>query len=247
MGDRRSVYLGGFAALAAMGLGVAVVAFVDRQVSDRPEVCSGYVALTFDDGPTALTPELLDVLDQHDVPAMFFTTGVQTRRFPEHVRDMVERGHQVGHHTWDHPDLTTVPSAELVRQIEKASRLHETIAEPFEFFRPPFGATDPDVQAEVRRQGMVEVLWTADSKDYQATTPADVVERTAGMTDGGIALLHDGKPLTIEAIPAIIDHYHDRGLCFGAVVATTEPTIPPWSQWMGYYAKAGAPEAGSGS
>src|SRR6478752_3110072 len=77
-------------------------------VEPPPAQCLGYIGLTFDDGPTATTQDLLDVLSQQHTPATFFDTGIHAKEFPDAVEATVEAGHQLGDHTWDHPDLMTL-------------------------------------------------------------------------------------------------------------------------------------------
>jgi peptidoglycan-N-acetylglucosamine deacetylase len=197
---------------------------VEVQVTPAPADCEGYIALTFDDGPTPLTGQLLDVLDRAGVPAVFFNLGIFIEARPDDVRAMVAAGHQVGNHTMTHPNLTERSSPEQVTEIRSFNDAHEAVTgEAPELFRPPYGATDGGIRALAQAEGLTEVLWTADSKDFEAASVGDIVARSTSMKDGGILLLHDGKPLTIAAVPQIIDHYHREGLCFGRVAVTDEP------------------------
>lgn len=185
-----------------------------------PASCAGYVALTFDDGPTNLTPDLLAVLDHYEIPAAFFNTGTQERIHSRLVERTLAAGHQLGNHTMTHPDLLAVGLKDALADIDAATVTHRDLShDAATLFRPPFGNTSAEIRAAVESRGMLEVLWTVDSKDFEATTVEQVVEKSKGMTDGGILLMHDGKPLTIEALPLIIEHYYAQGLCFGRVVA----------------------------
>ena len=189
------------------------------------ETCKGYVALTFDDGPTPLTGQLLDTLANARVPAVFFNLGRQEQLFPGHVERQVAEGHQFGNHSWDHPDLTGLTAGQVAAQLERANAVHTPMAGQYDFFRPPFGATSPRIRSEAQRQAMVEVHWTVDSKDYEATSPAQVVQRSDDMQDGGILLMHDGKQHTVDALPQITASYRSRGMCFGRITATGEVLV----------------------
>jgi peptidoglycan/xylan/chitin deacetylase (PgdA/CDA1 family) len=186
-----------------------------------PAVCAGYVALTFDDGPTELTSDILAVLDHYKVPAAFFNLGAQEQARSRLVELAEAAGHQLGNHTMTHPDLLSTDLNSVLADIDAATVVHRDLSHDYPtLFRPPFGNTSPELRSAVERRGMVEVLWTVDSKDFEADSAEQVVEASKGMTDGGILLLHDGKPVTLEALPLIIEHYYGQDLCFGQVVAT---------------------------
>lgn len=209
-------------------------------LTPAPQECDGYVALTFDDGPTDLTGQLLDVLERAGVPATFFNRGDNMTLYPGHVEAQSAAGHQIANHTYSHPDLLQLTEAGVATQLRRANDAQTAIlGEPAWLFRPPYGHTDAAIRAAALEQGMVEVLWTTDSKDYLARTWQQVLERSTGMEDGDILLLHDGKPRTIEALPHIVNHYHDRGLCFGQVTPTEEER--PTDLGVPHFARAVAP------
>ncbi|WP_052274166.1 polysaccharide deacetylase family protein [Arthrobacter sp. L77] len=185
-----------------------------------PATCAGYVALTFDDGPTELTSDLRAVLDHYEIPGVFFNTGAQEQARPREVERTKAAGHQLGNHSMTHPDLLAGDLTAALADIDAATVVHRDLGHDAPtLFRPPYGSTSSALRAAVESRGMLEVLWTVDSKDFEAGTAEQVVEQSKGMTDGGILLLHDGKPLTVEALPRIIEHYYAQDLCFGEVVA----------------------------
>lgn len=182
--------------------------------------CQGYVALTFDDGPSPTTDRLLELLDRADLSATFFNIGRNMANFPEAVLAQAAAGHQFGNHTYDHEDLLALDAVGVTEQLVSVGALQrDLVGEDFEFFRPPFGNTSEAIRAEAERAGMAEALWTVDSKDFEATSAEQIVEASMGMEDGGILLLHDFPPLTLEALPHVINHYHERGLCFGRIAS----------------------------
>jgi peptidoglycan-N-acetylglucosamine deacetylase len=196
---------------------------VNTPLDPAPDVCDGYVALSFDDGPTSNTGVLLEILERADVPATFFNRGDATELFPGYVEQTLAAGHQFGNHSWDHPDLLSLSPEEITEQLERANEAQvAVVGDPFLLFRPPYGNTNDAIRGEANRLDMVEVLWTVDSKDYLARDSDQVVRRSKGMEDGGILLLHDGKPRTLEALPEIINHYHGEGLCFGRIAPSDE-------------------------
>jgi peptidoglycan/xylan/chitin deacetylase (PgdA/CDA1 family) len=188
---------------------------------DRP----GHVALTFDDGPDEQsTPQFLDVLDRHEVRATFFLLGQMCERYPAMAKRIVDAGHEVGVHSWDH------------RNHLRRLRAHEQLARTVDiierqagvrprWFRPPYGALTPSAILAARKLGLQPVLWTAWGKDWQRTaTPASVLAQVqAGAVDGGTVLLHDSdctsQPgswrATLGALPDLISWCRDQGLEVG--------------------------------
>lgn len=192
-----------------------------------PTECRGYVAMTFDDGPTDLTDEILTILSYYDVPATFFNVGMAELAYPQMVKRISEGGHQIGNHTMSHPDLSTLTEKKAKAEIVDASDVHVELGLPaFQLFRPPYGSTNDKVRAMVEKMGMIEVIWTVDSKDYEATSPEQVVRQSDGMSDGGILLMHDGKRSTVEALPRIIANYYAQGLCIGRISASSAQKTP---------------------
>lgn len=208
-------------------------------VMPDPPTCKGYVNLSFDDGPTASTGRLVDVLKTHNVPAAFFNTGEHTAELPE----MIEKqksvpGAQFGNHTWNHPDLAKLSVPAIIDQIDRTRKVQ---GEDVTFFRPPFGSAPKPVKEVLADNKMLEVLWTKDSKDFDAKSAEQIVEQSKGMGDGGILLLHDGHPWTIRAVPLIVNHYRSEGFCFGKIAKSATPQVPAESPALTFYAKAVAP------
>jgi len=208
-------------------------------VKPPPAQCLGYVALTFDDGPTEGTQDLLDVLSQQHTPATFFLTGVHAEQFPDAVKTIVESGHQIGDHTWDHPDLQSLTQAEAHKQILQT---YEVLSEfgKVEFFRPPYGSYDDEMRLYAGTMDMKLALWTLDGKDFEATSTEQIVEQAMGLTDGGNVLLHD-NPATTTALPLIINSYHDQGLCFGRLAPSETSFFPAESPALTYQVQAVQP------
>ena len=218
-------------------LGAAVA--LSDPVLVRPSVCQGYVALSFDDGPTSGTTRLLEVLDKYDLPALFFNTGERTLREAEAMAaETALAGVQLGNHSFSHPDLSALSPDEVRDEIERTRTVQGS---EVTFFRPPFGSANQMVVDVVTEMGMQQVLWTHDSKDFEATSVDQIVAQSAGMNDGGILLLHDGNAMTVRALPRIVDSYYVRGLCFGQVASSSLAQAPAESPALTFYARAVAP------
>ncbi|WNS42420.1 polysaccharide deacetylase family protein [Paenibacillus sp. MMS20-IR301] len=176
---------------------------------------AGYVALTFDDGPSQYTRQIVDILDEHGVAANFLFIGQNASRYPGEVRYTAEHGMPVGSHSWDHSDMTRNSLAENRDNLERASReLTRSTGAAVTIFRPPYGAVNEKLAAEAGRQGMKLLLWNRDPEDWKADHPQQVL-RYFQETDpsGGIYLLHE-KAVTVQALPEILEYLTGKGLKF---------------------------------
>jgi peptidoglycan/xylan/chitin deacetylase (PgdA/CDA1 family) len=181
--------------------------------------CDGYIALTFDDGPhPASTPWLLDELETYGLRATFFVIGRQVERFPELARRIAAEGHDLANHTYDHPDLRRLGDGAIETQLRVTNEIVTAAAGVTpHWFRPPFGATNDRVRAQVEANGMTEVIWSLDTHDWRSSVvEADVVAALTAAEDGDVVLAHDrGKANTPGAIAAVAADLETRGLCSG--------------------------------
>ncbi len=186
-----------------------------------------HVALTFDDGPAgASTPLFLEALERAGVRATFFLVGTQLARDPGLGRAIVEAGHEVAVHGYEHRYLLGRPPHAVHRDLARARDLVRTATGVTPtLFRPPFGVLTGDGALIARRLGLRPVIWTAWAKDWTAAaTPQSVYETIApGIAGGGTLLLHDADRFcapgawraTLAALPRIIGHATDAGLRIG--------------------------------
>ncbi|WP_379156571.1 polysaccharide deacetylase family protein [Paenibacillus sp. sgz5001063] len=178
-------------------------------------LAKGYVALSFDDGPSQYTKEIVDILTEHGVAANFLFIGQNAQQHPEAVRYTEEHGMPVGSHSWDHSELTKNSSAEnhnnLLRSVQV---LEQNTGRPVTVFRPPYGAINDSVAAEASRQKLKVLLWNRDPEDWKAENAEQII-RYFYNTDpsGGIYLLHE-KRVTVQALPAIIEYLKNKHLKF---------------------------------
>lgn len=192
-----------------------------------PDCFPGQVALTFDDGPSArTTPTILDILREHGATATFFALGERVSAEPALARRVVDEGHRLGNHTWDHPDLGRISAAEAEAQLRRADEAitRAVGAQPVRLFRPPYGSPWFDTGAERKRRvgGVVAsldlavIMWTIDSRDWALRGHADripaEVARWASPERGGVCLMHDIHSQTVTALPRVIQTLRDAGL-----------------------------------
>src|SRR4051794_26235417 len=181
-----------------------------RAVNCKVRKC---IALTFDDGPGPYTHRLLRELADKHTHATFFLIGRNVAAHPHLVRQEVRAGHAIGNHTWDHPDLTTLTPRQVRSQIDRTARAIKRAAGiSTDLVRPPYGATDAKVDQQLRRRGDAEILWNVDTQDWLNRSTSITTERAlAGATRGGIILMHDIRPTTVDAVPRIIHELRQRG------------------------------------
>lgn len=193
------------------------------------------LALTFDDGPNpAVTPRLLDLLDQYSARATFFLIGRFVRACPDLVREIVARGHLLGNHTETHAILTFQSRAAIREEI---ARCQDAIAmatrmDPPQWMRPPGGRRSPILNSEVHRLGLRGVvMWSISSGDWKLQPLTKLLDRLARVarrseSRGEIVLFHDGQwealggkcHDTIAALEYWLPRWRDAGLRFVTVV-----------------------------
>jgi peptidoglycan/xylan/chitin deacetylase (PgdA/CDA1 family) len=172
------------------------------------------IALTFDDGPHPLfTPRLLAVLRNLHVPATFFVVGKMAERAPNLIREEVASGFDVENHTYHHVSLTKLPTEQALDEIEACGMVVEDITgRAPHLFRPPGGRFTAEVAADAAEMGYTTVLWTDDPGDYQSPPESVILARALrSARNGGILLLHDGIPATIDALPVLVADLRAQG------------------------------------
>lgn len=173
------------------------------------------VALTFDDGPSEDTPALLDLLKSEGVKATFFLIGGQIEKYPEVVKRIAAEGHQLGNHTYSHPNLMICGPERTRRELERVQQqIQELTGQKPTFWRPPFGFRAPWSQVVASKLGLRSALWTSNPRDFQDPGAEVIVQRTmAAMGKGVIVLLHDGlkkRGQTLEATRELIRRLKER-------------------------------------
>lgn len=206
----------GYVALVVFGVLFSGFGMFANVVTSGPSGARG-VALTFDDGPDPeSTMQVLDILDDNKVSATFFMIGRKAEKHPALVKEIHQRGHAVGMHSYEHDRLMSLRSPRWIRaDLERAIAVLEKITgERPSYFRAPIGHVSPSMALEVRRLGLRLVGWSIRGFDgMPGARPERVVARVRrGLCDGAIVLLHDAaeradfRPASIEALPAILEH-----------------------------------------
>ena len=201
------------------------------------------VAITFDDGPDPRwTPQILDILKAANVKAAFFLVGVNAERYPGLVRRIVNEGHEIGNHTYYHPNLALCWPEHIRLELNATQLLLETITDrATTLFRPPYAAdTSPSQLSELTPLQIAQdlnylvVLENIDPQDW-AKPGADIILQRVKQQrrDGSIVLLHDAggdRSQTVAALPRILEWLHTRGdtvVPLSTLLGTTRDAVMP--------------------
>src|SRR5438093_3918495 len=196
-----------------------------------------YIAMTFDDGPSAtLTPKLLDLLAAHHIKATFFVIGENVAQHPDIIARAAREGHEIGNHSWSHPNFAKMSDPGVRSQLQRtddaiksATGMRPTL------LRPPYGSITAHEKRWIHDEfGYQIILWDVDPYDWKRPGPAVVRNRILKETQpGSIVLSHDIHPGTIEAMPSTLDALEGKGFKFVTVselfrIAVARPShIPP--------------------
>jgi peptidoglycan/xylan/chitin deacetylase (PgdA/CDA1 family) len=174
-----------------------------------------YIALTFDDGPHAtLTPKLLDLLAAHHMKATFFVVGQNAADHPDILRRAVKEGHEIGNHSWSHPNLGKMSDDAVRRELQKTDdAIFAAIGKRPTLLRPPYGSITARQKHWIHEEfGYRIIIWDVDPLDWKRPGPSVVTSRILKETRAGsIVLAHDIHPPTLEAMPATFDQLDRKG------------------------------------
>ncbi|MBK8507200.1 MAG: glycosyltransferase [Candidatus Competibacter sp.] len=218
------------------------------------------VALTFDDGPDArYTPQILDALRKAGVPGTFFIIGANGELNPDLLRREVDEGHEIGNHTFTHPNISSISSTQFQLELSATQRLlASAVGRHSLLFRPPYAVdAEPETVDQIRpvewaaEQGYLVVGMQIDPDDWQRPGVDEIVRRTvaeAERGEGNMILLHDAggdRGQTVEAIPKIVEALRAKGFQFvtvsdllGRSRDAVMPPVPPDTQWQLWWDKA---------
>jgi peptidoglycan/xylan/chitin deacetylase (PgdA/CDA1 family) len=184
------------------------------------------IALTFDDGPSESTPQVLDLLHKYRAPATFFQIGANVDRLPHIARAVIAAGHEIGNHSYTHP-LFCFHSADFIyREFARAqTAIADATGRPPVLLRAPFGARWFGFREAQRRLSLRGVMWTIIGYDWKRKADTIVGRMLPGVSNGAILCLHDGRELqanpdireTVAAVDRLIPILRDRGYKFETV------------------------------
>ena len=171
------------------------------------------IAITFDDGPSNKSKELVDLLEELDIVATFFILGCNASKYKEELKYIYAHGHEIGNHSYSHPDFKKITIEEGLAEIEKTQQIiYKTILHYPRVFRFPYGSVNKEI---LKRIDMPAILWNADSLDWQCFDSKIIIEKLKHeIKENGILLFHDFKYYNKEAITTIVNDLKQEGYVF---------------------------------
>jgi peptidoglycan/xylan/chitin deacetylase (PgdA/CDA1 family) len=174
------------------------------------------VALTFDDGPTPYTDRLLDILTANKAKATFFEIGNKVAANPAGAKRVVDAGMEVGNHTWEHPNMTTLPPPDVPGQLTRANdAIAAATGVTPKLWRPPGGLTNEAVNEQAAKVGLAAILWDVIPYDWinDSNTAASRYLLLTQIKPGSVVLLHDTYSSTVDIVEQFIpvlkaNNYH---------------------------------------
>ncbi|QOG03082.1 polysaccharide deacetylase family protein [Flavobacterium sp. MDT1-60] len=161
---------------------------------NNPSETEKKIALTFDDGPSVFTLQVLDLLKKYDAKATFFCIGKNVEKHPEIIKQIISEGHLVGNHSYNHSKFFDFyNAATIAEEIQKTDQLLEKFtSKKINFFRPPYGVTTPSIRRALKLTGHKVIGWNIRSLDGGTKDQNLIFNRIIKrVSPGGIVLLHD--------------------------------------------------------
>ncbi|HIW72738.1 MAG TPA: polysaccharide deacetylase family protein [Firmicutes bacterium] len=175
------------------------------------------IALTFDDGPGDTTTRLLDELKKRNMKATFFVVGNRVNRYASTLKRAADEGHEIGTHTYSHPNLTKLSLEEKAEEIQSSIQAITAITgKPVTLLRPPGGSYDDELKSYCGGQGLRIVYWSVDTRDWESHNKSSILstafqEGPYGIRNGAIVLMHDIYTDTVDAAVEMMDRLQKEG------------------------------------
>lgn len=181
------------------------------------------VALTFDDGPHPVaTEKILALLERYDARATFFVIGQNAVYYPDVLRIIADKGHEIANHTYSHGALFAESKDEIMDEIEKTEDVILSVCQKkTALFRPPEGCVSEDVLSAAGELGYDVILWGIDTNDWAHTSKKEIIDNVKrNAKPGSIILFHDyisGESHTVEALEEILPYLSKLGYSFKTI------------------------------
>jgi peptidoglycan/xylan/chitin deacetylase (PgdA/CDA1 family) len=173
----------------------------------------GYVALTFDDGPSIYTKEIVEILKQYNVGGTFFFVGNNVNKYPEYVTYVQSSGYSIGNHSTSHKELTKISKEEIKEEIDLTeSYLKEITGQSIDLFRPPYGSMNNDLLTTISDRNFKTIMWNRDTEDWNSRDTNAIINYVFETESSGSIYLFHELEATVEALPIIIEHFQSQGL-----------------------------------
>ncbi len=195
--------------------------WIRKSKSDRIwdfSVSSKSIFLTFDDGPQEeVTEWVLDLLDQENIQATFFCVGNNVALNPKIYQRILDSGHQVGNHSYTHPNAWKTPTEDYLKDVEKAKEVIQS-----NYFRPPYGKISNKIVKEVENMGMTTVMWSLLSYDFEQDLDVEKQLKNvlSKVEPGDVVVFHDSQKSFSnlkKMLPSFVKYVKDQGWSFSRI------------------------------
>lgn len=194
---------------AVFCLVILVLLLAAAAAEERPPM----IALTFDDGPSEYTQQMLDLLVENDGKATFFMIGQYVEMMPEMPQIVIENGSEIGTHTLAHRPLNELSEFKIYSDLEKCiKQFEELTGEHIRWLRPPWGKVSSGTYTACRRLNLLIIKWSLDSMDWESRNAEKIIQQILdNVKDGDVILCHDTYPETLEAMRIVLPELKARG------------------------------------
>lgn len=180
------------------------------------QIKENVIALTFDDGPNKVyTPQVLALLKKNHAKASFFCIGKNVKDNPDLLKQIVSDGHLIGNHSYNHKNsFGFLSTKKVIVELENTNRIIEdTVNLKVQFFRPPFGVTNPNISKAVKKLNLHTFGWSIRSLDTVAKDPEKVYQKIIQkMSKGDVILMHDSSELSILVLEKVLQYLNQKGI-----------------------------------
>ncbi|MTB64192.1 polysaccharide deacetylase family protein [Streptococcus sp. zg-86] len=186
-------------------------AYATYQAEEEAKKHQKRIALTFDDGPSAITtPQVLDILKKYKAKATFFVLGQNIAGNEELLKRIVAEGHEVASHTWDHADLRTLSGDQVKQEMDQTREaIQKVIGQEPKMMRPPYGSVNQAVMSVMQ---LPVIYWSVDSKDWQSRNATSILGEVKACTyPGSIILMHDIHQPTVDSLTSVLEFLLGEG------------------------------------
>ena len=186
--------------------------FKKKTISEEDKV----VALTFDDGPSKYTKDILDILKRYDACGTFFLIGNKVSFYGNILKEMLQNGNEIGNHSYDHKYLTRLSENEVKEEVSKTQEeIKRVTGFTPKLFRPTYGGYNNTLKSYI---DLTFVLWDVDSRDWEVKNTEGIMNNVLkDVKAGSIILFHDNHEYSVKALPEVIKELKKRGYKFVTV------------------------------
>lgn len=172
---------------------------------------------------------ILDLLDEYNIKTTFFLVDIWTQKYPELVKEIAARGHEIGNHSTSHPQMSKLNETQIAKELNTQADNVLAIAgvRPV-LFRPPYGDYNNRVITTARAQGFVPIQWSVDSLDWKNRGAQEIINRATKVKSGDIVLFHNDSQYILDALPEVLKYYAENGYSvvpISEILLTGETTI----------------------